>query len=174
MKANEIKVGGVYRARISGNFVDVRVDAIRETTKRGRSTGYSGLPNYVDGVVYDATNLTTGRKTTFKTAGKFRHEVKKCVVSGSDQPSPDGGFGVIADFMARPPVRPGRRPNENLNPELEVMLRQVSPKINAEVREAVVSILGEDLVSRQEEIHAEEINAATEAGYSKLAGGWIG
>lgn len=149
MKANEIKVGGVYRARISGNFVDVRVDAIRETTKRGRQTGYSGLPNYIDAVVYDVTNLITGSKTTFKTAGKFRHEVK-------------------------PAVTPGRRPNENLNPELEVMLRQVSPKINAEVREAAVAILGEDLVARQEEIHTEEINAATEAGYDKLAGGWIG
>ena len=76
MKANEIKVGGIYRARISGNFVDVRVDAIRETTKRGRSSGYSGLPNYVDAVVYDVTNLTTGRRTTFKSTAKFRGEVK--------------------------------------------------------------------------------------------------
>lgn len=76
MKASEIKVGGIYRARISGNFVDVLVDNIRETTKRGRSTDYSGRPNYVDGVVYEVTNLTTGRSTTFKTAGKFRSEVK--------------------------------------------------------------------------------------------------
>lgn len=138
MKANEIKVGGIYRARISGNFVDVRVDAIRETTKRGWNN-YSGQPTYHDAVVYDVTNLTTGRRTTFKTAGKFRREVK-------------------------PAVTPGRRPNECPNPELEVLLRQVSPSLNRMVEPTPESEAFEQ---------AFDEDAATETGYDKLAGGWI-
>ena len=43
-----------------------------------------------------------------------------------------GCGGVDVDFV--PVVRPGRRPNESLNPELEVLLRTVSPKLNNEVQ----------------------------------------
>lgn len=38
MKKHEIEVGGIYHARISGRFVNVRVDAIRQ---QGRQTVYS-------------------------------------------------------------------------------------------------------------------------------------
>lgn len=62
MKKNEIVVGGLYNARISGNFVTVRVDAIRETfDHRDKSS-----------TVFDVTNLKTGRKVTFRSAMKFR------------------------------------------------------------------------------------------------------
>lgn len=62
MKKAEIKVGGMYRARISGKFVDVRVDRIRQRVNgAGR-----------DATVFDVTNLTTGRTTTFASAAKFR------------------------------------------------------------------------------------------------------
>lgn len=67
MKKAEIKVGGYYRAKVSGNLVTVRVDAIRE------------VPGWVSGTrssshqsVYDVTNLKTGCKTTFRSAAKFR------------------------------------------------------------------------------------------------------
>jgi len=34
MKKQQIVIGGEYQARVSGNFVTVRVDAIRELSKR--------------------------------------------------------------------------------------------------------------------------------------------
>lgn len=62
MKKAEIKLGGLYSAWVSGNYVTVRVDAIRERDDyKGRSV-----------TVYDVTNLRTGRKTTFRSAAKFR------------------------------------------------------------------------------------------------------
>lgn len=64
MKQSEIKTGGHYRAMVSGRLVTVRVDAIR------RRDGWKR-----EETVYDVTNLTTGRKTTFRSAQKFRGEV---------------------------------------------------------------------------------------------------
>jgi hypothetical protein len=72
MKKAEIKVGGLYTSRISGKFVIVRVDAIRESQRMG-GTGYDGRIKYRDTVVYDVTNLTTKRKIVFRSAAKFRH-----------------------------------------------------------------------------------------------------
>ena len=73
VKKSEIKVGGHYLAKVSGRVVTVRVDTVRE------------VPNYRNGgnravytsdkTVYDVTNLVTGRKTTFRSAAKFRSEV---------------------------------------------------------------------------------------------------
>ena len=81
MKANEIQVGGKYIAKVSGKLTTVRVDEIRETTKRGRINKYSGCPSYYkDTVVYDVTNLVTGRRTTFKSAAKFRRDLSKEIV----------------------------------------------------------------------------------------------
>ena len=66
MKKNEIKVGGLYLAKVSGKITTVRVDAIR---KGGFTSGGSQT-------AYDVTNLKTGRKTTFRSAAKFRCEAK--------------------------------------------------------------------------------------------------
>lgn len=74
MKANEIKQGGIYTAKVSGKITKVKVLAIRETSKFSRSS-YSGQSVYRDAVVYDVTNLSTGRRTTFKSAAKFRAAV---------------------------------------------------------------------------------------------------
>lgn len=76
MKAAQIKVGGHYATRISGNFVTVRVDTIRTITDYKRS----------DRTVYDITNLTTGRRTTFRSAQKFRSEVKSPIQKHLDSP----------------------------------------------------------------------------------------
>lgn len=65
MKKAEIKVGGRYHARISGKFVVVRVDRIDD--------GFpSRSPRGGTATHYAVTNLTTGRKTTFRSAAKFR------------------------------------------------------------------------------------------------------
>ncbi len=65
MKAKEIIVGAKYVARISGRLVTVRVDAIRDWESSLRSGGHGKT-------LYDVTNLSTGRKTTFRSAAKFR------------------------------------------------------------------------------------------------------
>lgn len=57
MKKHEIKIGGKYRAKVGNNITTVRVDLIRE---------YDGQTRY------DVTNLVTQRKTTFRSAAKFR------------------------------------------------------------------------------------------------------
>lgn len=71
MLKNEIIVGGEYTARISGNIVIVRVDAIREAST-AKVEKYSGLRTIVFKTVFDVTNLRTGRQTTFRSAAKFR------------------------------------------------------------------------------------------------------
>jgi hypothetical protein len=60
MKAHEITLGGIYLAKVSSKLVKVRVDHIR-TTHTGRT-------------VYDVTNLTTGRRITFRSPQRFRGE----------------------------------------------------------------------------------------------------
>ena len=67
MKKHEIKVGGLYTARVSGQFVTVRVDAIRA------SVGFHTQLQTKEVTVYDVTNLSTNRKLTFRSAAKFRH-----------------------------------------------------------------------------------------------------
>ena len=89
MKKQESKVGGHYVARISGRIVTVRVDAIRECD------GFKRVET-----VFDVTNLVTGRKTTFRSAAKFRGmaksggtmmTVQKCVCPCSDPNCPNPG-----------------------------------------------------------------------------------
>lgn len=66
MKKAEIVVGGHYTAKVSGKLVTVRVDAIRDEYRS------RGLYDNQLATFYDVTNLSTGRKTTFRSAAKFR------------------------------------------------------------------------------------------------------
>ncbi len=81
MKAKDITVGGKYRAKVSGKIVTVRVDAIREVNRFAGTDAYSGRSKYRDQTVYDVTNLTTGRRTTFRSAMKFRGEADVATVN---------------------------------------------------------------------------------------------
>ena len=72
MKAKDIVVGGKYTAKVSGKLTTVRVDEIREVDRQCMSGGLRSLAGKTEGR-YDVTNLTTGRKTTFRSAAKFRH-----------------------------------------------------------------------------------------------------
>ena len=74
MKKSEIRIGGHYTAKISGRIVTVRVDEIREVEIRIKNTGSGYRPRGLD-THYYVTNLATGRKTTFRSAAKFRSEV---------------------------------------------------------------------------------------------------
>lgn len=113
MKKAEIKVGGLYTARVSGRHVTVRVDAIDSVRSCEREMTY-----------YRVTNMSTGRKTTFYSAAKFRAEVttdqaKKeyeqrtaTVQTAEDQSVTDPtSFGLAARIAALPLVSttPGRK-----------------------------------------------------------------
>lgn len=56
MKKSEVKIGGKYECRVSGNTVSVRID---------RESDYGG---------WEATNTQTGRKVRIKTAARLRGE----------------------------------------------------------------------------------------------------
>lgn len=89
MKMNEIRVGGLYRAKVSGVIATVRVDRIDDT----RTTG-----------PYHITNLRTGRRTTFRTAAKFLVEVRDKVCPQCKQHVPVGenyDFGMHRMCYAR-------------------------------------------------------------------------
>ena len=99
MKKDEIRVGGLYLAKVSGNVVTVRVDTIR----------ISG-PYFAGGgrevTVYDVTNLSTGRKTTFRSAAKFRGPLADKVCAGCKkhvplQESQNTPFGMHSTCYAR-------------------------------------------------------------------------
>lgn len=72
MLKHQIKLNGRYIARISGRLVTVQVDAIREIDGWGPGRGSIYRPASKAKTVYDVTNLATGRKTTFRSASKFR------------------------------------------------------------------------------------------------------
>lgn len=73
MKKHEIQVGGIYTAKVSGRLTTVRVDAIREYDPSfGGSFRRSNTQTR-----YDVTNLATGRRTTFRSAAKFRSPAKQ-------------------------------------------------------------------------------------------------
>jgi hypothetical protein len=71
MKKADIVVGRNYKAKVSGRLVTVRVDAIQEHEGFRSAISYSrrvrGTTNY------DVTNLATGRKLRFRSAGRFRY-----------------------------------------------------------------------------------------------------
>ena len=67
MKKSDIKIGGHYQARISGKMTTVRVDHIRDVLATGGADK--------SGLMYDVTDLATGRPATFHSAAKFRGEI---------------------------------------------------------------------------------------------------
>ena len=66
MKKHEIEVGAFYIAKVNGNLVTVRVNAIR----------VGGFTRGASQTAYDVTNLKTGRQTTFRSAAKFRRPAR--------------------------------------------------------------------------------------------------
>ena len=68
MLAKQIKIGGIYTAKVSGKLTSVRVVDIREVT---RSMGYGSRT----ATVYDCINVATGRGITVRSPQRFRSEV---------------------------------------------------------------------------------------------------
>jgi hypothetical protein len=64
MKKADVKVGGLYRAKVNDRLTTVRVDSL------SNSGGYN------------VTNLTTGKRIFFRSAMRFREEAKQCLKGG--------------------------------------------------------------------------------------------
>lgn len=80
MKKSEIKVGGLYAAKVNEKLVTVRVDNI--------GSGFDST------TYYNVTNLSTGRQTTFRSAAKFRSPVSK--KEAEQRPDPSTGASTAA------------------------------------------------------------------------------
>lgn len=93
MKKAEIKIGGHYRVMVSGKLVTVRVDAIRDEIV-GRGTTNSPKRSLL---TYHVTNLSTGRKTTFRSAAKFR----QIAAEGDDCADPTVRYSASAVLASR-------------------------------------------------------------------------
>ncbi len=99
MKKAEISVGRLYQAKVSGKLVTVRVDAIREVGGRRTDPTFTSPGRvYPSTTVYDVTDLSTGRKTTFRSAAKFRREAKQVKLRRIDNQLAD--LGSIIDAKA--------------------------------------------------------------------------
>jgi hypothetical protein len=100
MKQHEIRVGGVYVAKVGIKLKEFRVDAIREVTKTryGHYGSYAGGSRTSRGSVYDVTDLATGRRTTFRSAQKFRSEVKPVVAKLDVHPIAGPNSKTVVDI----------------------------------------------------------------------------
>lgn len=70
MKNSEVEVGVVYRAKVSGKMTDVRVDEINTSPARvvaGRYGSFKIRKRFV----ISATNISTGRKVSFRSGAKL-------------------------------------------------------------------------------------------------------
>lgn len=74
MKATDIKVGGVYLAKVNGTIARVRVDSIDVREGRSYTTALGTRGSVRGSTSYQVTNLRTGRRTTFRSAVKLRCE----------------------------------------------------------------------------------------------------
>jgi len=83
MKKSEVKVGGVYTAKVTNKIVQVRIDA---------ESRYGG---------YDGTNLCTGKKVRVHSAAKLRTAVGADMVATGAKKG-DGGKKAKATSKAQP------------------------------------------------------------------------
>jgi len=70
MKKNEVKIGGVYTAKVTNSEVPVRIEA--ENLHGG----------------WDAKNVATGRKVRIKTAQRLRRKCTQADLAGLERPTP--------------------------------------------------------------------------------------
>jgi hypothetical protein len=89
MKRNEVKVGGVYVAKVSGRLVEVRL--LRESP-------YGG---------WEALSLATGRTVRIKTAGRLRRPAERPLQPG-ERPAPRGAPSDWIGCTVIDTTHPGR------------------------------------------------------------------
>lgn len=80
MKADEIKVGGLYEVKVGGEYTTVRVDRIRPDT--GKFIKNKGEARF------DCTVLRSGAKVEYRSAAKFRSAVPESKPEGEQSLPP--------------------------------------------------------------------------------------
>jgi uncharacterized protein (TIGR02996 family) len=96
MRPSEIKLRKHYTARVNRCWTTVRVDAIR--------------PQANDRVLYEVTNVTTGRRTTFRSARKFQRPIdREEALHAAEQ-------GKRERAIARREAKAGREPKARREP----------------------------------------------------------
>ena len=125
MKKSEIKVGGHYVAKVSDKLVTVRVDAIR---KAEYPTSGSAR--------YDVTNLSTGRKTTFRSAMKFRSVAAAQTLSPAEADAIEQQFPEIDPSNPSPEEQEaaGEEGEQGADPTSAPSAASPSNPVNAEVK----------------------------------------
>ena len=81
MKGNDIKVGGVYTAKVSGTVQRVRVAAAVER--------FGPPPDYRARDTWQCVNLATGRAVLVRSAQRFRAEVPPLLNADGHSPACD-------------------------------------------------------------------------------------
>lgn len=121
MLKSQIQVGKFYVAKVNDKLTTVRVDAI--------GSGFDST------TYYEVTNLSTGRKTTFRSAQKFRKEVVA--------PSPFASSATESASI------------DNAN-DFDGIVNRLSPKAREEVEEQLKTINQESKMPQVEYCTGEE------------------
>jgi hypothetical protein len=79
MKASEVKVGGVYWAKVSGRLAPVRIVGLG-----ARQVGCGSRARWV--TVYDCVNTSTGRAVTVRSPQRFRSAYAVQPAAGTHDP----------------------------------------------------------------------------------------
>lgn len=82
MKKSDIKVGGIYEAKIFGGVTIVKVNTIEEYEGRS-SKAFNGRIKLTE---YHCTNMETGRRVVLRSATKFVKEVTLKITIGNLTP----------------------------------------------------------------------------------------
>lgn len=83
MKADELKIGEYYSARVSQRFVIVRLDST-DDRQQYRGSYRFGQRSTTTRTVYNVTNMNTGRELTFSSAAKFRRKATQLELDLAD------------------------------------------------------------------------------------------
>lgn len=149
MKKNEVKIGGVYTAKVTNKVVQVRINA---------ESRFGG---------WDATNLETGKKVRIQSAQRLRNAVGDSAAVG--------GKKTKANRKAKVPAE--AQPAQTSGPTVEDVAstkpkRARTPKEPKEKRMSGLDAAAKVLQERAEPMSAKEmIEAAETKGYWKSPGG---
>ncbi|MBU4270794.1 MAG: winged helix-turn-helix domain-containing protein [Planctomycetes bacterium] len=159
MTKSEVKIGGVYTAKVTNKLVQVRIDA---------ESRYGG---------WDATNLATNKKVRIKSAQRLR-------AAAGGHGAATGAKKAKGGKKAK--VRPGTQPAQTSAPTGEDMATQATPAEDAKAKkprakkakadkpkrvsglDAAAKVLEE---SGQPMTAKEMVEAAEQKGYWKSPGG---
>lgn len=116
MKKEDVKVGGIYVAKVTDKLVDVRIDSVHSRTG------------------WNATNTKTGRRVHIKSAQRLRGPAKadkapddKAPQSGPDEDAPKPARSKNPDRRSKTTTNDGAPRRSALDAAAEVLTRAGKP-----------------------------------------------